>query len=81
MLAGLTRRLGRNAAQRLMHEVLAPGSRDVHAVFDALLAEGAATEQDRQEWTTWMVGDAGRMVDEVVARARAARTTEPDPWN
>ena len=64
-----------------MHEVLAPGSRDVHDVFDALLAEGAATEQDRQAWTTWMVGDAGRMVDEVVARARAARTTEPDPWN
>jgi adenylosuccinate lyase len=81
MLAEMTRRLGRTTAQRLMHEVLAPGSRDVHDVFDALLAEGAATEQDRQAWTTWMVGDAGRMVDEVVARARAARTTEPDPWN
>jgi adenylosuccinate lyase len=77
ILAGLTRRLGRRAAQRLMHDVLAPGSRDVHDVFDALLAEGAVTEADRQEWTASPVGDAGRMVDEVVARARAARTTEP----
>ena len=25
MLAGLTRRLGKHAAQRLMHDVLAPG--------------------------------------------------------
>jgi adenylosuccinate lyase len=80
MLAGLTRRLGRNAAQRVMHDVLAPGSRDSHEVFDALLAEGVAAEQDRETWTTWQVGEAGAMVDEVVARARQARGTEPDSW-
>ena len=80
MLAGVTRRLGRHAAQRLMHDVLAPGSRDIHDVFDALVADGVATEQDREPWTTWQVGDAGRMVDEVVARARNARSLESGPW-
>jgi adenylosuccinate lyase len=80
MLAGVTRRLGRHAAQRLMHDVLAPGSRDIHDVFDALVADGVATEQDREPWTTWQVGDAGRMVDEVVARARNARSLEAGPW-
>jgi adenylosuccinate lyase len=80
MLAGLTRRLGRHDAQRLMHDVLAPGSRDVHDVFDALAAEGLATEQDREGWTTWQAGDAGRMVDEVVARARTARRSEAAAW-
>jgi adenylosuccinate lyase len=80
MLAGLTRRLGREAAQRLMHDVLAPGSRDVHQVFDALVADGAVTEQDRELWTAWTPGDAGRMVDEVVARARRARSAESSTW-
>jgi len=80
MLARLTRRLGRYAAQRLMHDVLAPGSRDVHEVFDVLIADGVVTEQDREVWTTWEPGDAGRVVDEVVARARRARSVEPSRW-
>jgi adenylosuccinate lyase len=80
ILAGLTVRLGKHAAQRLMHDVLAPGTRDVHEVLDALVAEGVATESDRGAWTTWEVGDAGRMVDDVVASARQARSVEPDAW-
>ncbi|MET0524009.1 MAG: adenylosuccinate lyase family protein [Nocardioides sp.] len=80
ILAGLTRKLGKHAAQRLMHDVLAPGTRDVHEVYDALVADGVATEQDREAWTTWEVGDAGRMVDEVVARARHSRSVESDAW-
>ncbi len=80
ILAGLTERLGKHAAQQLMHDVLAPGTRDVHEVFDVLVAHGAATEQDRLAWTSWEVGDAGRMVDEVVARARLARATESEAW-
>ena len=66
VLAGLTRRLGKHAAQRLLHDVLAPASRDVHEVLDALVADGAATEQDREAWTSWEVGDGRHMVDEVV---------------
>jgi hypothetical protein len=73
-------RMGKHSAQRLMHDVLAPGSRDVHEVLDALVVDGVATEQDREAWTTWEVGDAGRMVDDVVARARRARSVEPDAW-
>jgi adenylosuccinate lyase len=80
ILAGLTKRMGKHSAQRHMHDVLAPGSRDVHDVLDALVADGVATEQDREAWTTWEVGDAGRMVDDVVARARRARSVEPDAW-
>jgi len=80
MLARLTRRLGRYAAQRLMHDVLAPGSRDVHEVFDVLVADGVVTEQDRELWTTWEPGDAGRTVDEVVARAQRARSVEQSTW-
>jgi adenylosuccinate lyase len=80
ILAGLTGRLGKHAAQRLMHNALASGSRDVDDVLEALVAEGVATEQDRDAWTTWQVGDAGRMVDDVVARARHARSVEPDAW-
>jgi len=80
MLAGLTRTLGRHAAQRLMHDVLAPSGREVHAVFDVLVADGVVTEQDRELWTAWEAGDAGSMVDEVVARARRARSVEPDAW-
>jgi adenylosuccinate lyase len=80
MLAGLTRRLGRYDAQRVMHDVLAPGTGDLHDAFDALLAAGVATELDRDAWRTWEAGDAGRMVDEVVARAQRARSEEPDTW-
>lgn len=80
ILAGLSQRVGKHAAQRLMHDILAPGTRDVHGVLDALVADGVATERDRAAWTTWEVGDAGRMVDEVVARARHARSQEADTW-
>ncbi len=63
-----------------MHDALAPGTRDVHGVLDALVADGVATERDRETWTTWEVGDAGAMVDEVVVRARSARSLEADTW-
>ncbi|HEX5087762.1 MAG TPA: adenylosuccinate lyase family protein [Nocardioides sp.] len=80
ILAGLTTRIGKHSAQRLMHDVLAPGSRDVHHVFDALVAAGEATEHDRDAWISWEVGDAGIMVDAVVDRARQARSSEPEAW-
>jgi adenylosuccinate lyase len=80
MLAELTLRLGRHDAQRLMHDVLAPAGREVHDVFDVLLADGVANEEHRELWTAWEAGDAGRMVDEIVARARGARSVEPEAW-
>jgi adenylosuccinate lyase len=81
ILAGLAERLGVQSARQLMHEVLTPGTRDVPDVFDAMVAVGAASEQDRGEWTgPWEVGDAAKMVDTVVARAHAARADEPQTW-
>jgi adenylosuccinate lyase len=81
ILAGLTRRVGKHAAQQLMHEVLEPGSRDVHQVVDALVAAGAATEAEAQGWMSEGASDTGAMVDEVVARARRARAAEPETWS
>jgi adenylosuccinate lyase len=80
ILSGLTRRVGKHAAQQLMHETLAPGDGDDRQVMDALIAAGAATEQDRAAWASWEVAEAGRMVDEVVARARRARGAESEVW-
>jgi adenylosuccinate lyase len=82
VLAHLSRRLGKHRAQQVMHDVLAPGQRERHDIVDALIASGAADEQDRAEWTgSWSVGDAANMVDAVVARARAARAAEPESWS
>ncbi|WP_433786364.1 class-II fumarase/aspartase family protein [Actinomycetospora sp. CA-101289] len=68
VLAGLSGRLGKHAAQALLQEVLATGE-DVAA---ALAAQGVATPEEVRAWTARdAVGTAGRMVDEVVTRARA----------
>ncbi|HEY5878907.1 MAG TPA: adenylosuccinate lyase family protein [Nakamurella sp.] len=80
ILAGLSRSMGKHAAQRLMHEVLQPGSGDRHDVVEALVGAGVVTEQDARAWTSWQVGDAPAMVDEVVRRARLARASEPERW-
>ena len=81
LLVGLTERLGKHAAQQLMHEVLRPGSADVRRVSEALVAAGAATELDCRRWLARPpTGAAGAMVDAVVGRAREARAAEPDTW-
>ncbi|MGH8824995.1 MAG: class-II fumarase/aspartase family protein [Jiangellaceae bacterium] len=81
LLAGLSGRLGKHSAQRLMHEVLSPGSADVRQVVDALVAAGAATERECRGWLAVpAAGAAGAMVDAVVVRARQARAAEPDAW-
>ena len=53
MLAGLTRRLGKHTAQRLMHDVLAPGARDVHDVSRRVGRRRCRHRAGRQAWTTW----------------------------
>jgi adenylosuccinate lyase len=80
ILAGLSAKLGKHAAQSAMHDVLSPGSRSVHTVLDALVSDGLVTEDEGRAWVSWQIGDAGAMVDEVVARARLARETEPEEW-
>jgi adenylosuccinate lyase len=80
ILAGLSRKLGKHAAQRLMHDVIGPGSKDVTSVVEALVAAGAASGDEARAWATAGIGDVGSMVDHVVARARQARGTEPEEW-
>jgi adenylosuccinate lyase len=81
LLAGLSERVGKHAAQRLMHEALSPGITEARHVVDALVAAGAATEEDCRGWLARPeAGAAGVMVDTVVGRARAARAAEPDAW-
>ncbi|MGZ4721510.1 class-II fumarase/aspartase family protein [Oryzihumus sp.] len=81
LLAGLAGKGGKHTAQRLMHEVLSPGTTEVAHVVDALVAAGAATEQECRRWLAVpATGAAGAMVDTVVSRARAARDAEPDTW-
>jgi adenylosuccinate lyase len=80
ILAGLSQKLGKHAAQQLMHELLAPGSQDVHDVVQALQASGVATAEEGRAWASRGVGDTGAMVDEVVARGRRARAMDPEEW-
>jgi len=80
ILAGLSQKLGKHAAQQLMHELLAPGSRDLDDVVGAVVASGAATVEEGRAWASLNVGDAGEMVDAVAARGRHARATEPEEW-
>jgi adenylosuccinate lyase len=81
LLAGLSQRLGKHAAQQVMHEALRPGSSDARPLVDALVAVSAATEEECRGWLARpAAGAAGVMVDTVVGRARAARAAEPDTW-
>ena len=81
ILAGLSAKLGKHAAQAAMHDALSPGSRSVHTVLDTLVGDGLVTEDEGRAWLSWQVGDAGAMVDQVVARAWLARETEPEEWS
>jgi adenylosuccinate lyase len=79
ILAGLSRRMGKHRAQRLLQELIADDTRDIGA---ALVAAGAATPGEVREWTEgWPIQAAGAMTDLVVRRAREARRTEPAEWS
>jgi adenylosuccinate lyase len=80
ILAGLSAKLGKHAAQSAMHDALSPGRQDVHTVLDTLVRDGIVAEDEGRAWVSWQVGDAGTMVDQVIARARTARVTEPEEW-
>ncbi len=85
LLSALTPRLGKHAAQQLMHDALRADGDDersgLRGVVDAVVATGVATRQECEAWASgWSVGAAGQMVDTVVARAHAARVGEPHEW-
>jgi adenylosuccinate lyase len=81
VLAGLSQRLGKHAAQRLLHEILTPGGESSQPVEEAVVRAGAANPDAVSAWVARPgVGASGAMVDAVVARARAARDAEPGSW-
>jgi adenylosuccinate lyase len=79
VLAELSRRLGRQKAQQLLHElIIASGQRDIGA---AVINAGVANETDVRQWTDeWPIDAATTMTDFVVRRAREARRAETATW-
>jgi adenylosuccinate lyase len=81
VLAGLSQRLGKHAAQQLLHDILTPGGVSSLPVEEAVVRAGAANPDAVSAWVARPgVGASGAMVDAVVARARAARDAEPGSW-
>jgi adenylosuccinate lyase len=81
VLAVLTERLGRQRAQALLHEALQPGTGDPPALADALAGSGLLDRTELEALLATPAVDGARaMVDEVIARARAARQDEGDEW-
>lgn len=80
VLAHLSARLGKHAAQRLLHSLLRDEAGPDLAT--ALAAQGVATVDEVRGWLADpAVAVAGVMVDHVVERARQARMTEEaEPW-
>ena len=75
VLAGLSHRIGKHRAQQVLHELLREEGSDLAA---GLVARNLATAADVRDWSTGAALDGcGDMVDAVVARAQAARRTEP----
>lgn len=77
VLATLTARLGKHEAQARMHAALQPGSGQPAALEETGLLDA---EELRALLATPAIAGAQAMVDEVVARSRAARLVETDRW-
>ena len=74
-LTVLTDRLGRHAAQAALQDALARGREDGRSLAEAVVAAGLLDEEQAGTLTP-DAGLAPLMVDEVVARIRAARAAE-----
>ncbi|HXF71455.1 MAG TPA: adenylosuccinate lyase family protein [Actinomycetota bacterium] len=84
VLAALAPKLGKHRAQALLQEVLARGRREGLAIEDALRASPEVSRHlDDEELRLALEprpGSAPQQVDEVLARIRAARGRDPEPW-
>lgn len=78
VLAGLSRRIGKHAAQQLLHELLRAGAGEA-TLLSGLVKGGAATEEEVRAWMDEpALGTAPEMVDTVLRRAQTARAAEPE---
>ncbi len=83
VLAVLTARLGRHRAQEALHRALAPGASTNagRTLAQAVVDDGLLTADEAAEILARpAVEGAVAMVDEVLARARAARAEESSLW-
>jgi adenylosuccinate lyase len=81
VLAHLSERLGKHAAQQQLHELLAPGAASRPQLVAAVAASGLATAEECRAWVSEpSTGGAETMVDTVLARAQARRADETDEW-
>lgn len=80
LLAGLSTRMGKHSAQDFLQGLLADGT-DKTAVVAAVVASGAASAEECDDWLAGPPsGAAAQMVDTVVRGARDARTRESETW-
>ena len=79
VLAALTARLGRHAAQARLHEAIKPGA-DRPASLETAVRGLLEEDELRALLARPAVDTAQVMVDEVLARSRAARLVEPEHW-
>jgi adenylosuccinate lyase len=78
VLAELSARIGKHRAQQALHELLREERRDLAA---GLSARGLASAAEVRRWrASPSVEAAAAMVDQVRARAEAARAAEPERW-
>ena len=77
VLAALTARYGKHEAQARMHAAIQPGAGRPSALEETGLLEAGEL---RALLATPAIAGAQAMVDDVVARSRAARLGEPDQW-
>jgi adenylosuccinate lyase len=82
VLAVLTARVGRHRAQEALHRALAPGDGSaIRSLAEAVVADGLLPAGEVTALlATAAIEGAVVMVDEVVARGRAARATEAPTW-
>ena len=77
VLATLTARFGKHEAQARMHAAIQPGAGQPASLEDTGLLDA---DELRAVLATPAIAGAQAMVDEVVARSRAARLVEDDRW-
>lgn len=81
VLAAVTARLGKHAAQAQLQQALRRGQRSGQSLTTTLVSDGLLTEREARDLTEIPdTGACAEMVDTVVGRARAARSEEPEVW-
>lgn len=81
LLARLAPRMGKHEAQDRLQKALRRGRQAGRSLTETVIADGLLTAHEARELTEIPdTGDCAEMVDTVVGRAWAARSSEPEVW-